>query len=165
MSQSPPPPEPATPVADIDAYLRQYRDRYTRDAMAARLIEAGHDPATIEAALARLEAEHVEAVEGAIRAADADVARARRVTRAIVLGVYGLVAFFMVASLGIELGDLTAASNLVFIVGLVIVGAVIAWIIGRVGSTAAMVAWSVVAVIVGLPLAFLGACLASVTVG
>lgn len=165
MSESPQVPEPAAPAADIDAYLRRYRDKYTRDAMAAKLIEAGHDPSAIEATLARLEAQHVEAVEVAVRAADADVARARRVTRAIVLVVYGLVALFVVASLGIELGDLTAASTLVFIVGLVTVGAVIGWIIGRVGSTAAMVAWSVVAVIIGLPLAFLGACLASVTVG
>lgn len=166
MTQPPPPPrEPAAPVTDIDAYLRQYRDKFTRDAMAARLIEAGHDPAAVDAAVARLEVERTEAVAGAVRAADADVAGARRVTRAIVLVAYALFALFVVASLGIEPADLAAASNLVFVVLLVALGALILWIIGRAGSTASMVAWSVVAAVVGMPLAFLGACLASVTVG
>jgi hypothetical protein len=150
---------------DIDRYLRQYRDRFTRDAMAAKLIEAGHDPAVIEAALARLEAQHVAAVDDAVRTADASVAGARRVTRAIVLIVYALLALFVVFSLGIEPGDLASPSNLVFVVLLVLLGALLSWIIGRAGSTASMVAWSVVAVVLGMPLAFLGACLASVTVG
>jgi lipopolysaccharide export LptBFGC system permease protein LptF len=166
MTQSSPPPrEPAAPVTDIDAYLRQYRDKFTRDAMAARLIEAGHDPAAVDAAIARLEAERTEAVEGAVRAADAEIAGARRVTRTIVLVVYALLALCVVVSLGMEPADLAAASNLVFVVLLVALGALIFWIIGRAGSTSSMVAWSVVAVVVGMPLAFLGACLASVTVG
>jgi hypothetical protein len=163
MTQSTPPPEAS--VTDVDAYLRQYRDKFTRDAMAARLIEAGHEPAAIEAALARLEAQRVAAVDDAVRAADADVAGARRLTRIIVLLAYALLSVFIIVSLGIEPADLASASNLVFIVLLVLLGALLAWIIGRTGSTASMVAWSVVAVIVGMPLAFLGACLASVTVG
>lgn len=151
------------PGQDLDAYLRQYRDRFTRDAMAAKLIEAGHDPAAVEAAIHRLEAERTAKVEGAVRAADADLAGARRVTRAVVLVIYALLSLFVVASLGIGLDDLGAPANLVFIGLLFVLGAVIAWIIGRGGTTVAMVAWSVVAVIVGMPLAFLGACLASLT--
>ena len=165
MSQSPQLPEPGSPAADIDSYLRRYRDAYTRDAMAAKLIEAGHDVAAIEAALARLEAQHVAVVEDAVRAADADLAGARRVTRAIVLIAYTLLAVFVVASLGLEPADLASPSTLVFIVLLVLLGALLAWLSGRAGSVATMVAWSVVAVMFGMPLAFLGACLASLTVG
>jgi uncharacterized membrane protein len=163
MSQSQVPPEPATPAADVDAYLRQYRDKYTRDAMAAKLIEAGHDPAAIEAAVARLEYERHTAISGAIDAADAEVAGSRRVARAIVLVAYAILSLIVVASLGIGLGNLGAASSLVFIGLLVAIGVLIAWIAGRTHSTSTMVAWSVVAVVVGMPLAFLGACLASLT--
>ena len=41
---------------EIDAYLAENRDRYTREALTKVLREAGHDPADIEAAWARLEA-------------------------------------------------------------------------------------------------------------
>lgn len=42
------------PPADIESYVRANRSRYTRDAIAARLIEAGHDPAAVETALERV---------------------------------------------------------------------------------------------------------------
>jgi hypothetical protein len=41
---------------EIDAYLAENRDRYTREALTNVLREAGHDPADIEAAWARLDA-------------------------------------------------------------------------------------------------------------
>jgi hypothetical protein len=41
---------------EIDDYLRANRDAYTREALSRRLIEAGHDPATVEAAWARVAA-------------------------------------------------------------------------------------------------------------
>lgn len=37
---------------EIDAYLRQNADRYTSDALRAALVDAGHDPAAVDAALA-----------------------------------------------------------------------------------------------------------------
>ena len=145
---------------DIDGYLRQYRDRYTRDAMAAKLIEAGHDPAVVEAAVQRLEAEHTAAVSGAVEAADAQAAGARRVTRIIVLSVYTLICLWIVA--GLRFGpalDLFQPANLAFVALALVLGALIYWLIGRTGSVAAMVAWSVVAIVIGLPVAILGACL------
>jgi hypothetical protein len=42
---------------EIDDYLRANRDAYTREALSRRLIESGHDPATVEAAWARVESE------------------------------------------------------------------------------------------------------------
>jgi anti-sigma factor RsiW len=152
------------PGADIDAYLRQYRDKYTRDAMAAKLIEAGHDPAAVEAALARLESEHVDAVEGAIKAADTRAARARRVTRIIVLSVYGLACLWLIAGLGVSANPLLPG-NLAFIVLAIALGVLVAWLIGRTESIAAMVAWSVVAIVIGLPVALLGACLVGLKTG
>jgi uncharacterized protein Smg (DUF494 family) len=41
---------------EIDTYLAENRDRYTREALTNVLREAGHDPADIEAAWARLDA-------------------------------------------------------------------------------------------------------------
>ena len=43
-----PTPEAPDPIAD---YIRANRDQYTRDAMRDRLIEAGHDPVAVDAAL------------------------------------------------------------------------------------------------------------------
>lgn len=40
---------------EIDDYLRANRDAYTREALSRRLIESGHDPATVEEAWARVE--------------------------------------------------------------------------------------------------------------
>jgi hypothetical protein len=148
------------PGADIDAYLRQYRDKFTRDAMAAKLIEAGHDPAAVDAALARLEAEHVEAVEGAIRAADSRTAGTRKLTRIIVLAVYGLACLLLLAGFRVTLQTLFLPGNLTFIVIALVIGAFVAWVIGRTESVAAMVAWSVVAIVIGIPIALFGACLA-----
>lgn len=151
---------------DIDGYLRQYRDRYTRDAMAAKLIEAGHDPAVVEAAVRRLEAEHTNAVESSVQAADAETAGARRVTRIIVLSVYALICLWIVA--GLRFGpaiDIFQPANIAFIGLAVALGAVVYWLIGRSGSTAAMVAWSVVAIVIGLPVALFGACLVGLSSG
>ena len=153
------------PGDDIDAYLRQYRDRFTRDAMAAKLIEAGHEPATVEAAIARLEAEHVETVERAVSTADAATARARRVTRAIVLIVYALVVLWMMASLGFTLNDVSRPANLAFVVLALGLGVVVWLVIEHSGSVAAMVVWSAVAIVVGLPVALLGACLVGLRTG
>lgn len=153
------------PGDDIDAYLRQYRQKFTRDAMAAKLIEAGHDPAAVEASIARLEAEHVEAVEWAIHAADAGTSRARRVTRAIVLVVYALVVVWLMSGLGFTGSDFFRFGNLAFIVLAVALGLLVFWVIGRTESIAAMIAWSVVAIVIGLPLALLGACLVGLQMG
>lgn len=37
---------------DVDAYLREHGNRYTPDALRAALIDAGHDPAAVDAAMA-----------------------------------------------------------------------------------------------------------------
>ena len=153
------------PGDDIDAYLRQYRDQFTRDAMAARLMEAGHDPATVEAALHRLESEHVEAVEGAIRAADSRAAGTRKVTRIIVLAVYGLACLWLLAGFGVTLQTLFLPSNITFIVLAIGIGVLVAWLIGRTQSVAAMIAWSVVAIVIGIPVALLGACIVGLQAG
>jgi hypothetical protein len=42
---------------EIDAYIRENRDRYTREALTRRLVSEGHEPAAIEAAWARIEAD------------------------------------------------------------------------------------------------------------
>jgi hypothetical protein len=39
----------------LDTYLAEHHDRYTREALTRELVEAGHDPAAIEAAWARLQ--------------------------------------------------------------------------------------------------------------
>jgi hypothetical protein len=41
---------------ELDDYLRANRDAYTRDALTQRLVDAGHDPAAVEAAWSRIEA-------------------------------------------------------------------------------------------------------------
>ncbi|MEK6721031.1 MAG: hypothetical protein AABZ33_10235 [Chloroflexota bacterium] len=46
-----------TPPDDLEAYIRAHRDRYAPEALKGRLIEAGHDPGAVEAALAAVEGE------------------------------------------------------------------------------------------------------------
>jgi hypothetical protein len=53
------------PPTDIESYIRANRDRFTHEALAARLVEAGHDPAAVEAALAAVDAEGEGADAGA----------------------------------------------------------------------------------------------------
>ena len=43
---------------EIDDYLRANRDRFTRTVLTQRLIDEGNDPAAVEAAWMRVEAEH-----------------------------------------------------------------------------------------------------------
>ena len=43
---------------EIDDYLHANRDRFTRTVLTQRLIDEGNDPAAVEAAWARVEAEH-----------------------------------------------------------------------------------------------------------
>jgi len=40
---------------ELDAYLAENRDRYTREALTKTLVDAGHDPAAVEAAWSRVE--------------------------------------------------------------------------------------------------------------
>jgi hypothetical protein len=42
---------------DLDEYLRANRDAFTREALTRRLVEAGHDPAAVEASWARIQEE------------------------------------------------------------------------------------------------------------
>jgi hypothetical protein len=42
-------------LEDLDQYLRANRDRYTRDALTAEAIKAGHEPADVEAAWQRID--------------------------------------------------------------------------------------------------------------
>jgi hypothetical protein len=155
-------PDPAT---DLDAYLRQYRDKFTREAMAAKLIEAGHDPDAIDAALQRVEAEREAVVADALAAADADEARARgtrRVVRGIFLVVYALAAFWLTAPM---LTDSPGAIGPVLIGLVALVGLGLAWLLGRTRNVAVMLTWCLAAIVLGLPLALFGACLAGLGSG
>jgi hypothetical protein len=86
------------------------------------------------------------------------------VTRIIVLAVYGLVCLWLITGLGV-LANPLLPGNLTFIVLAVVLGVLVAWLIGRTESVAAMVAWSVVAIVIGLPVALLGACLVGLQAG
>ena len=48
---------------ELDDYLRTNRDAYTRDALTRRLIEAGHDPDSVESAWGRVGGPGDESVE------------------------------------------------------------------------------------------------------
>ena len=148
------------PGADIDAYLRQYHDKFTRDAMAARLMEAGHDPATVEAAMARLEAEHIAYVTAAVKGDSDATARARRVTRIVVLIVYALLVLMLTPSSAAAPGVLFHPATAVFLAIAAGVGIFLWWLMGRFKGVPAMVVASVLVVALGLPLALFGACLA-----
>jgi hypothetical protein len=45
---------------ELDDYLRANRDAFTREALTRRLVDAGHDPAAVEAAWARIWGEAAE---------------------------------------------------------------------------------------------------------
>ncbi|HEX6474833.1 MAG TPA: hypothetical protein VF114_07075 [Candidatus Limnocylindria bacterium] len=48
---------------EIETYLREYGDKYTREALRAQLIEAGHGPEEVDAALSEWDAAHSRAPE------------------------------------------------------------------------------------------------------
>jgi hypothetical protein len=162
-----PPPEDLPPVkgdlfeappTDLVAYLRRYGDRYTREAMATRLIEAGHDPDAVEAALADL-----DDAEPPTAASPDDHVGARLVTRAIVVSAVLIFAGWLLVT-GISGPGATGfIAATVGLAALFAVGAI--WLIGRVKSVAAMAAIAVFAVLLGLPVALLGGCLAFVNSG
>jgi len=143
---------------DLVAYLRRYGDRYTRDAMAARLIEAGYDADAVEQALAAVD---VEAPP--VAAADDDHSGARLVSRAILVSSVLLLATWLLAA-GIKgPGAAGFAAAALGLAALFAVGGI--WWIGRVKSVGAMIAITMLAVMVGLPVAFLGGCFAYFNTG
>jgi hypothetical protein len=143
---------------DLVAYLRRYGDRYTRDAMAARLIEAGYDADAVETAVAALDVEAPTATS-----ADDDHERARLVSRAILVGAVLLLATWI---LGGRVEGPGSAGFAVATLGLAAFFAVVGtWWMGRVRSVGAMIAITMLALMVGLPVAFLGGCFAYFNTG
>jgi len=141
------------PIDDLVGYLRRYGDRYTREAMAARLIEAGHDPDAVEAALAELDA--------TVRAtAEADEHAQARLVGRVIVGIAFLALLVWLLGIAPRAGPGVLGFNAA-VVGLVaLFGGGAIWWIGRVRSLGAIVGIALVAVLLGLPLTFLGACLA-----
>jgi len=143
---------------DLVAYLRRYRDRYTRDAMAARLIEAGYDADAVETALAALDVE-----APAETSADDDHTGARLVSRAILVGAVLLLATWILAARVEGPGSAGFAAATLGLAALFAAGGF--WWIGRVRSVGAMIAITMLALMVGLPVAFLGGCFAYFNTG
>ncbi len=146
------------PPSDLVAYLRRYGDEYTREAMAERLIEAGHDPGVVEEALAEL-----DLVAPATVGAVDEHAQARNLARVIVgIAFVGLLAWTLsVAPSGAGSTGWVAGAIAFF----VLFGGGSLWLLGRVKSIGSMVAIAAIAVLVGLPATFLGACLAYLGTG
>jgi hypothetical protein len=142
---------------DLVAYLKRYGDQYTREAMAARLIEAGHDPDAVEQALAAV------GVEAPPVAAADDHEGARMVTRAIVVSAVLILAGWVLAAGPEGRGGTAFSVVAVGLAALVAIGSI--WWLGRVKSVGAMAGIAVLAILIGLPVAFLGGCLAWVNAG
>jgi hypothetical protein len=109
-------------VNDIDAYLRANHERFAREALDAKLREAGHDDAAIEAAWARM------ASDGSVvPGGHAPVGTGARIA-AVVLIVVAIGAYFYVGAIGV-IGLAFSASGLtgrpvgaVFSLGMVVYG-------------------------------------------
>ena len=77
---------------DLVRYLREYRERYTREALTNQLIAQGHDPAAVEAAWARLTAEDAGGWSAAPRPSDTGGGTIAGVVimSLLIVGTYGL---------------------------------------------------------------------------
>ena len=109
---------------EIETYLREYGDRYTREALRAQLVEAGHDPEEVDAAL----------TEWASRqASPPPTDEGRRQFRRLTWLIHGaalLLAFlWMVLVIGGDLGAILLVSAVLGVVLLIGVG--ISLLIGR----------------------------------
>ena len=80
------------PPLDAESYIRANRDRFTRDAIAARLIEAGHDPAAVETAL-----ERVLAVDAGASPAPKAGSGARLLAKLLVIAALGAAGWILTA--------------------------------------------------------------------
>src|SRR5512146_2202055 len=81
-----PTPEATT---SIEEYVHANREHYTRDAMRASLVEAGHDPAQVDAALdAALDAA-ASSVGGSTPTSSWATQNPRLITAALIVAAYG----------------------------------------------------------------------------
>src|SRR6188472_2717185 len=109
---------------EIETYLREYGDRYTREALRAQLVEAGHDPAEVDTALAEWAAREANPPPS-----DEGKRQFRRLTW-LIHGVALLIAFlWVVLVIGGDLGAIVLVSVVLGVVLLIGVG--ISLLIGR----------------------------------
>lgn len=142
---------------EIDEYIEEHRESFTREALTEKLLEAGHDPSAIEAAWIRIDR--------------ADAARATASGRpgsgtyalAVLLGL-GYGAACIAALVAVGMGGAVAVLMLVYVAAMI---AAAAWSIARLlaaprrgGGTSAIAAAVAISVVVFVGLS--GACFALV---
>lgn len=109
---------------EIETYLKEYGDRYTSEALRAQLVEAGHDPAEVDAALGEWAARR-----SSTPPTDEGKRQFRRLTW-LIHGAALLIAFlWMLLVIGGDLGAILIVSAVLGIVLLIGVG--ISLLIGR----------------------------------
>ncbi|HLE89410.1 MAG TPA: hypothetical protein VI733_05100 [Candidatus Limnocylindria bacterium] len=113
----------------IDDYIRQNRERYTREAIREALIAGGHEPAAVEEALQRIGAQTTD--EGAARSR---TARALRRVTVILFVVGGLVGLGGFAIGGSYFGGSLPVFLLAYFGGAGVITALIRWVLPRFGG-------------------------------
>lgn len=138
---------------EIDAYLREHGDRYTSEALRSQLIEAGHDPDDVDAALRERQSERTGG-----GSSDEDRRRFRRWTIELYVGTLVAVFLLVIFFNGIEATGLAllgaAVLGLLLVIGWAVTSMIGRALLPRTGMTVALV----VPVIAALGLG--GTCLA-----
>jgi hypothetical protein len=112
---------------EIKRYLDQNGARYTSDALRSALLQVGHDPAEVDAALQEWESEHAGAYAG-----EESRRRFRRWTIWLHVGALAVVFVLLLISFGAQPSGAANAALVTGVLGiLLLVGWYLSWLIGR----------------------------------
>jgi hypothetical protein len=147
---------------DLVHYIREHRATYTREALTAELVAAGHDTADVEAAWAQLDAEDATAPPATAWAVPDTKPYERGPATVILmlvvaLGYLASVAVFVFGNLG---GGRYNVVVILYTVAMFAVGAFVLRQMGRASSMGTVVGAFLIAVVLYVGLA--GACIAGV---